>query len=76
MRVLYIKKGIEILKDAVSIPGVFVHYLIRGSMERGAKLWSPGAEEYAMLKGAEPVAVDNAPMHNALRGGADRALHR
>ena len=31
MRSFYTEKGIEILKDAVSIPGVSLHYLLRGA---------------------------------------------
>ena len=46
------KKGIDILKDAVSIPGVSLHYLLRGSIERGANLYAPNVEAYEMLKGA------------------------
>ena len=38
MRAFYIDKGIDILKDAVSIPGVSLHYLLRGCVERGADL--------------------------------------
>ena len=29
-----------------------MHYLLRGSIERGAELWSPNEEEYEMLKAA------------------------
>ena len=52
MRAFYAEKGIDILKDAVSIPGVSLHYLLRGAVERGAELYSPGKEAYKMLKGA------------------------
>jgi len=52
MRNFYTKKGIDILKDAVSIPGVSLHYLLRGAVERGAELYSPGKEAYEMLKEA------------------------
>ena len=52
MRAFYTEKGIDILKDAVSIPGVSLHYLLRGAVERGAELYSPGKEAYEMLKGA------------------------
>ena len=38
MRALYTDKGIDILKDAVSLPGVSLHYLLRGTIERGAEL--------------------------------------
>ena len=60
MRAFYTEKGIHILKDAVSIPGVSLHYLLRGGVERGAELYSPGKEAYEMLKGAavgEPSLV-------------------
>ena len=52
MRNVYTEKGIDILIDAVSIPGVNLHYLLRGAVERGAELYSPGKEAYEMLKEA------------------------
>ena len=52
MRAFYTDKGIDILKDAVSIPGVSLHYLLRGCVERGAELYSPCKEAYEMLKEA------------------------
>ena len=48
----YTEKGIDILKDVVSISGVSLHYLLRGAVERGVELYSPGKEAYDMLKGA------------------------
>ena len=51
MRVFYTEKGIDILKDAVSTPSVSLNYLPRGSVERGAELWTPNEEEYKILKG-------------------------
>lgn len=53
-RTFYTDKGIDILNDAVSIPGVSLHYLLRGSIERGAEIYSPRKEAYEMLK----LAVD------------------
>ena len=35
------EKGIDILKDAVRLPGVSMHYLLRGMIERGTELFSP-----------------------------------
>jgi len=52
MRNFYTEKGIDILKDAVSMPGVSLHYLLREAVERGANLYSPGREAYHMLKSA------------------------
>ena len=52
MRAFYTDKGNDILKDAVSIPGVSLHYLLRGCVERDAELYSPGKEAYEMLKEA------------------------
>jgi len=40
MRNFNTEKGIDILKDAVSIPGVSLHYLLRGAVERGGELSS------------------------------------
>jgi len=42
----------DILKDLVGMPGISFHYLLRGVIERGADLYSPGREAYEMLKGA------------------------
>lgn len=33
MRNFYIAKGIDIFKDAVGIPGVTLHYLLKGSLK-------------------------------------------
>ena len=52
MKAFYIEKGIDILKDAVSIPGVSLHYLLKGAIERKAELYAPRKEAYGMLKGA------------------------
>jgi len=52
MRNFYTEKGIDMLKDAVSLPGVSMYYLLRGAVERGAELYAPRKEEYEMLKGA------------------------
>ena len=37
---------VDILKDMVSLPGVSMHYLLRGSIEWGAELYSPNKEAY------------------------------
>ena len=52
MKNFYTEKGIDIMKDAVSIPGVSLHYLLRGAIERNAELYSPSKEAYEMLKEA------------------------
>ena len=38
------------MKDAVSIQGVSLHYLLRGAVERGAELYTTSKEAYEMLK--------------------------
>ncbi|KAL9989202.1 hypothetical protein ACROYT_G003726 [Oculina patagonica] len=52
MKAFYAEKRIDIFKDAVSIPGVSLHYLLSGSIKRGAELYSPCKEAYEMLKEA------------------------
>ena len=52
MKNFYTEKRIDIMKDAVSIPGVSLHYLLRGAIERNADLYSPSKEAYDMLKEA------------------------
>ena len=59
MKNFYTEKGIDILKDGFSVPGVSLHYLLRGAVERNAELYSPSKEAYDMLKasccwGTEP----------------------
>ena len=50
MRAFNTEKGIDILKDAISVPGVSLHYLLCGTIERGADLYSPCKDAYDMLK--------------------------
>ena len=52
MKNFYTEKGIDIMKDAVSIPGVSLHYLLKGAIDRNAELYSPSKEAYSMLKEA------------------------
>ena len=52
MKNFYTEKGIDIMKDAVSIPGVSLHYLLKGAIDRNAELYSPNKEAYDMLKEA------------------------
>ena len=52
MKNFYTEKGIDIMKDAVSIPGVSLHYLLKGAIDRNAELYSPSKEAYNMLKEA------------------------
>ena len=54
MKAFYTKLGIDIFKDAVSLPGVSMQYILRGTL-RGRnppKLYAPSSEAYEMLKGA------------------------
>ena len=54
MRGFYTALGIDIFKDAVSLPGVSLQYLLRGTLSKfGAPvLYAPEREAYAILKGA------------------------
>ena len=70
IRTFYSEKGIDILKDAVSISRVSLHYLLQGAVEQGSELYGTGIEEYDMLKeavveGAEPR------FHKVQRGGCN-----
>ena len=51
MGAFYTEKGIDNLKDAVNIPGVSSHYLLRGAVERGAELYCLCKKAYEVLKG-------------------------
>ena len=54
MRDFYTALGIDIFKDAVSLPGVSMQYILRGTLSgsNAPVLYAPGPEAYAMLKGA------------------------
>jgi len=54
MRGLYANLGIDIFTDAVSLPGVSLKYLLRGTLgKRNApELYAPEREAYDMLKDA------------------------
>ena len=54
MKAFYTKLGIDIFKDAVSLPGVSVQYILRGTLRRHdpPELYAPSEEVYEMLKGA------------------------
>ena len=54
MKAFYTKLGTDIFKDAVSLPGVSMQYILRGTL-RGCdppELYAPGPEAYKMLKEA------------------------
>ena len=54
MKSFYTKLGIDIFKDAVSLPGVSMQYILRGTLRRRnpPELYAPGNEAYEMLKAA------------------------
>ena len=57
MKEFYTSLGVDIFKDAVSLPGVSQQYILRKTLQprRGYKppeLYAPNAEAYAMLKAA------------------------
>ena len=54
MRDFYTGLGVDIFKDAVSLPGVSMQYILRGTLRgrNAPELYAPGPEAYAMLKGA------------------------
>ena len=54
MKAFYTKLGIDIFKDAVSLPGVSMQYILRGTLRRRnpPELYAPGNEAYEMLKAA------------------------
>ena len=54
MKAYYTNLGVDIFKDAVSLPGVSMQYILRGTL-RGynpPELYAPGPEAYEMLKAA------------------------
>ena len=54
MRGFYAALGVDIFKDAVSLPGVSLQYLLRGTLSKfgSPKLYPSEREANAMLRGA------------------------
>ena len=54
MKAYYTKLGVDIFKDAVSLPGVSMQYILQGILRRcnAPELYAPGKEAYEMLKAA------------------------
>ena len=54
MKAFYTKIGVDIFKDAVSLPGVSMQYILRRTLRRrnAPELYAPGNEAYEMLKAA------------------------
>ena len=54
MKAYYTKLGVDIFKDAVSLPGVSMQYILRVTLRRrnAPELYTPGKEAYDMLKAA------------------------
>jgi len=50
MKTFYGERGIDICKDAVSLPGMALQYLLKGTVEN--KLFAPSKEAYNYLKAA------------------------
>ena len=50
----YTGLGVDIFKDTVSLPGVSMKYILRGTLRgrNAPKLYAPGPEAFEMLKGA------------------------
>ena len=54
MKAYYTKLGVDIFKDVVSLPGVSMQYILRGTLRRrnAPERYAPGPEAYDMLKAA------------------------
>ena len=54
MKASYTKLGINIFKDAVSLPGVSMQYILRGTLRRrnAPELYAPSSKAYEILKAA------------------------
>ena len=52
MKAYYTNLGVDILKDAVSLPGVALQYVLRRTLRgrNAPELHAPGPEAYDMLK--------------------------
>ena len=54
MKAFYTDIGVDIFKDAVSLPGVLMKYILRSTSRdfNAPELYAPGPEAYEMLKAA------------------------
>ena len=54
MKAFYTNIGVDIFKDAVSLPGVLMQYVLRRTLRgrNAPELYAPGKEAYEMLKAA------------------------
>ena len=54
MKAYYTKLGVDIFKDAVSLPGISMQYILRCALRgrNAPELYAPGKEAYEMLKAA------------------------
>ena len=54
MKAFYTNIGVDIFKDAVSLPGVSMQYVLRRTLRgrNAPELYAPGKEAYEMLKAA------------------------
>ena len=54
MKAYYTKLGVDIFKDAVTLPGVSMQYTLRGTLRqrKAPELYAPGPEAHEMLKAA------------------------
>ena len=54
MKAFYTNIGVDIFKDAVSLPGVSMQYILRRTLRgrNAPELYAPGPEAYEMLKAA------------------------
>ena len=75
MKEFYTNLGVDIFKDAVSLPGVSQQYILRKTLQgrKGYKppeLYAPNKEAYDMLKAAV-VRGSESCIHAQARGGRD-----
>jgi hypothetical protein len=54
MKAFYFDKGLDMFKDASSLPGISMQYLLRGTLsgKDAPELYAPGKEAYDLLKAA------------------------
>ena len=75
MKEFYTGLGVDIFKDAVSLPGVSQQYILRKTLQprqgyKPPELYAPNKEVYAMLK-AVVVGGAESCLHPQARGGRD-----
>ena len=71
MSAFYTDKDIDSLKNAVSLPGMSIHYLLRGIIEFGGELYSHCKEVYILYVDSSCGGRSKFCVYSISRSGSD-----